>query len=93
MNSRTPPEQRPTVFLERTSYRRRRLRDVRRLLPFIGALLFLVPLLWNAGGETRTAMAMVYLFGAWAVLIALAAILSRPLKTRDDVAQQSNGPD
>lgn len=34
------------LFLERRSYRQRRLLDAARLLPVLGALLWLVPLLW-----------------------------------------------
>ena len=41
----------PAVFLERQSYRRRRLMDAAKLLPLLGVLLFAVPLLWP-GPET-----------------------------------------
>ena len=45
----------PAVFLERQSYRRRRLMDVARLLPILGAALFAVPLLWpRAPRDTPT---------------------------------------
>jgi len=65
------------VFLERQSYRRRRLLDVARLLPLLGALLLLVPLLWpgsDGGADTvPPAMpmsgAMTYVFFVWAALI------------------------
>ncbi|WP_255731443.1 hypothetical protein [Phaeobacter sp. B1627] len=36
-------------FVEQRTYRRRRLMDIARLAPLIGALLFLVPLLWPEG--------------------------------------------
>ena len=79
----------PPVFLERQSYRRRRLMDAARLLPLLGALLFAVPLLWPAPkgavvaeagtmadgpGAVTMSEAMVYVFGVWAVLIALCAL-------------------
>ena len=65
----------PPVFLERQSYRRRRLMDAARLLPVLGALLFAVPLLWTgadsagSGDPTPTSRAILYIFTAWALLI------------------------
>lgn len=73
----------PSVFLERQSYRRRRLMDGARLLPIIGAALFMVPLLWPKVGDenlaaepVKTSTAMIYVFGIWALLIVLAAVFS-----------------
>lgn len=76
-------------FLERRSYRRRRLSDAARLLPVLGTVLFLLPVLWAAGPGGTTARSGLYLFGSWFVLILIAAALSRPLTrvaeaTRDD---------
>ena len=74
--------ERGAVFLERQSYRRRRLTDSIRMLPVIGALLWLVPLLWSRGTEETpdrvmsTADAMIYTFGVWLLLIVLAFALS-----------------
>ncbi len=69
----------PPVFLGRHSYRRRRLMDAARLLPFLGMLLFAVPLLWP-GADTAgvadpmpTSRAILYIFSSWALLI-LAAV-------------------
>lgn len=66
----------PPVFLERQSYRRRRLTDAARLLPLAGAALFAVPLLWptaeDAGSGIApmpTSVAIIYLFSIWAALI------------------------
>jgi hypothetical protein len=78
---------RPPMFLERRSYRRRRLGDAARLLPVFGLVMILLPLLW--GPETDqaahlTAWEGVYLFVVWAALIAAAAILSRALTKSDD---------
>ncbi|PRX34954.1 hypothetical protein SAMN05216257_102572 [Meinhardsimonia xiamenensis] len=70
-----PP--RAPLFLERGSYRRRRLTDAARVLPFLGVFLFLLPLIWREGSST--AKGMIYLFSAWGVLIALAWAMSRPL--------------
>ena len=69
------------LFVERRAYRRRRLRDAARVLPVVGAMLFLVPLLWMGGGET--AGGGIYLFVIWALLIVAAAAISRPL-SRDE---------
>ncbi|QBF32563.1 hypothetical protein [Thalassococcus sp. S3] len=66
----------PSVFLERQSYRRRRLLDAARFLPVLGALLFAFPLLWpkpETGEAVSMSSAMLYVFGVWAVLIGLAA--------------------
>jgi len=68
------------VFLERRTYRRRRMMDAARLLPVIGVLLFLVPLLWQPGENATTARGVSYVFVIWAVLIVAAGWLSRKLK-------------
>lgn len=68
--------QQEPLFLARQSYRRRRLEDAARLLPWIGGFLFGLPLLWTGA---RTATGLVYLFAAWMVLIAVALFLSRRL--------------
>ena len=69
------------VFLERRSYRRRRLVDAARLVPMMGAALWLVPLLWPDGAMSSTAM--LYVFGVWAALIVLTVLLSRGLSRSD----------
>lgn len=73
----------PPVFLERRSYRRRRLMDAARLLPILGAMLFLVPLVWPTAGDeaaiddpVRTSVAMIFVFGVWAVLIVCTMVFS-----------------
>lgn len=97
---------RPAVFLERRSYRRRRLADAARMLPFFGALLFAVPLLWphpdptaTSTGEAATqavpmSAAMLYVFAAWAGLVVMGAvlgILTRELGTGTDSGQDGPG--
>ena len=66
------------LFLERRSYRRRRLMDVAKLLPILGSVLFLVPLFWLLGGSTAkavpTSRAVIYIFGVWALLICVNAL-------------------
>lgn len=63
------------VFLERQSYRRRRMGDATKLLPVVGLVLFLLPVLWAR--TATTAGGIVYLFTVWAGLILVVAILSR----------------
>ena len=68
---RTPP---PSVFLERRSYRRRRMMDALRLLPILGGMLFMLPLFWpNADGTGADAVpmstAVIYVFVVWMLLI------------------------
>ena len=75
----------PPVFLERQSYRRRRLMDAARMLPLFGVLIFAVPLLWpnpdateiTAEGVRTVQMsdAILYIFASWAVLICLSVLL------------------
>lgn len=70
------------AFLAPAPYRRRRLADAARLLPFAGLILMLLPLAWEPGepGAARdTAGDTVYLFALWAVLIAAAAALAPAL--------------
>ena len=74
-----------TLFLARASYRRRRLIDAARLLPVLGAFLFLLPVLWapaeGMNGTGRdTATDGLYLFAAWAVLIVFAALMAPGLR-------------
>ena len=85
-----PP--RAPLFLERETYRRRRIMDGARILPVAGFVLILLPVLWTRGGDpgtvtgsptgtaTGTAAEAVYLFALWLVLILVAALLARPLR-------------
>jgi amino acid transporter len=66
-------------FLARGSYRRRRLVDAARVLPFVGAFLFVLPMLWGDEAPVRTAWGGIYIFAAWASLIIASALLSHLL--------------
>ena len=93
----TPPDEaqrqstaRPSIFLERQSYRRRRLTDAARLLPFLGAALLALPLLWpdQSGGEgaVQLSAAIFYIFICWGALIVISVIFgfaARRLATRE----------
>lgn len=69
-------------FLERSSYRQRRLRDAARILPLFATVLMFLPLMWPRAepDQSLTSTGMVYLFGLWAVLVIVAFALSRVLK-------------
>ncbi len=66
-------------FVERRTYRRRRLMDIARLLPLLGALLLTIPLLWpnpdpypapGSQSGMATSVAITYIFVVWTGLIA-----------------------
>ena len=90
-------EKRLSVFLERSSYRRRRARDASRVLPILCLFLFSIPGLWQVGtGEIVLSEALTFLFAVWCVAILIAAALSRFLSepvVGDDASsdQQSGG--
>ena len=69
-------EPRMPLFVERQTYRRRRIVDAARALPLLGVLLWSVPLLWALPDEPmRASTALIYVFGIWMGLIASAAAL------------------
>lgn len=84
------------LFLARRTYRRRRLIDAIRLVPVLGALLFLLPGLNISDGWGGTFAGGVYLFLCWLGLIILTAILSRrvsrPHPDAPDQAEASGAP-
>lgn len=82
-----------SVFLERTSYRQRRLRDAARILPLLGIILWLVPLLWPANpAEPDMPAAFIYTFVIWVILIVMAALISLRLRS-DDPAPNADSSD
>lgn len=85
-----PP--RNQVFLERRSYRMRRLGDAARLLPVLGLVLLLLPLFWapeTAQAPRMTSWDGLYLFAIWGGLIGFAALLSRRLTRMGDLPAQA----
>jgi hypothetical protein len=85
------------VFLERRSYRQRRLMDFARLLPLLGIVLWLVPLLWPQAdlasdpvrdpattGAMSMSAAILYIFGVWVVLVAGALFVAGLLNDTTD---------
>ncbi|MBT8459608.1 MAG: hypothetical protein HKP37_06365 [Boseongicola sp.] len=65
------------VFLERQSYRRRRLSDAARMTPVVGLVLILLPLLW--ADQATTSSGILYVFSVWAILIAVTRVISKKL--------------
>lgn len=85
-----PPQK--AVFLERTSYRQRRLRDAARVLPLLGVILWMVPLLWPADvAATDMSAAVIYTFFVWVILIVLSAVISLRLRSDDQAPTLDNG--
>jgi hypothetical protein len=89
------------LFLDPDRYRKRRLMDASRMLPVLGAFLFLLPVLWKpeVSGHS-TAIEGVYLFVVWLVLILLAALFAPGLAAgearvagRSPPAGDVEGPD
>lgn len=81
------------LFLERRSYRHRRLMDAARLLPVLGVLLFLVPLLFapDAEGRTDTSSVTIYVFCIWAALIVAAALIATRLSRHGQDSPDARG--
>jgi uncharacterized membrane protein len=73
------------VFLQRASYRQRRLRDAAKLIPFLGIILWVIPLAWSK--DTADAQigsnGLIYIFGVWVVLIVLTALLASRIRADD----------
>lgn len=73
------------LFVERGSYRQRRMMDAVRLLVFFGTGLWMLPLLWPtqtvvASEAIPMSRALLYVFGVWWVLIASTYLLTRQLR-------------
>ena len=81
----------PPLFLARAPYRRRRLRDAARLLPILGMLLLLLPLLWT--DEARPSLSsgdVIYFFCVWLGLIGLAAAFAQGLNRGDTTEEEED---
>lgn len=73
---------RPPEFLERNTYRLRRLMDAARFLPVFGLILLMLPLMRESGdGEApRAGQEAVYLFLVWLGLVLAAFLMSLGLR-------------
>ncbi len=91
MSRQTPPP----VFLQKASYRQRRLRDAAKLMPFLGIVLWAIPLAWSStDGDTPVGTnGLIYVFGVWVFLIILTGILASRIKSdRSSSDQGEDGP-
>lgn len=78
-----------SFFLPQDSFRRRRLADAARVLPVLGGILMMIPMLWgsNDTGDVeaaKTSNAAIYVFVLWAIVIVAAAILAPFLAQIED---------
>lgn len=71
------------IFVERQTYRRRRLVDAARALPVLGVLLWLLPLLWAVPDTPpRASTGLIYVFVIWCGLPLMAGVLIRAMNRR-----------
>ena len=70
------------VFLQRANYRQRRVRDAARLIPFVGVVLWALPMSWAQSGDEGHVGSggLIYIFAVWVVLIVLAAFLASRIR-------------
>ncbi|MCB1342527.1 MAG: hypothetical protein KDK24_15950 [Pseudooceanicola sp.] len=95
-----PDKPRPDALqLDRQALNRRRLSDLARLLPLAGAGLLMVPVLWPGVPETaagvapvRTSQAVLYIFGCWLALIAIAVAFGVAVRRTDADGADGSGP-
>lgn len=79
------------LFVERQTYRRRRLVDAARALPVLGGLLWLLPLLWSVPEQpTSASTGLIYVFSVWLGLPVIVGVLIRAMNRR---AQATNPED
>lgn len=72
------------LFLERQTYRRRRLGDLIKLLPVFGTLLFVIPVLWGSeDSPAKTSSVGLYLFAVWGGLVVALLVLSSLRRSSD----------
>ncbi|MFV0385774.1 hypothetical protein [Paracoccus sp. (in: a-proteobacteria)] len=66
------------LFLERASFRRRRLGDAARVLPVCAVLAMMLPVWWMPR-QFSFGLGTLWLFGMWALLILAVHLLHRAL--------------
>lgn len=67
------------VFLERSTYRMRRVIDAIRLVPIFGAVLWIIPIFMRSGSDEIGSIStlMIYVFSVWLILIVSSFLLVR----------------
>ncbi len=80
----------PLIFLERRTYRVRRLIDAIRLVPILGMLLWTIPIIirQDVNDPAPISSVMIYIFVIWAILIVASFLLVRWI-TRTDSSWDS----
>ena len=76
------------LFLERASFRRRRMGDAARVLPILALIVTLVPVWWLPDAVSGVT-GMVWAFVLWAALIVAIAVLHRALIRADAAAKRA----
>jgi hypothetical protein len=88
--SRSP---KPPIFLQRANYRQRRVRDAAKLIPFVGIVLWALPMSWAQSADEGHvgSEGLIYIFAVWVVLIVLAAFLASRIRaeTSQDATDDS----
>mgnify|MGYP006310490859 CR=1 FL=1 len=78
------------LFVERQTYRLRRLRDAARALPVLAVMLWMVPIFWAGADRPVSASgALTYLFGTWLLLGLAAGVLIRVIERAERRAAES----
>lgn len=79
--STNAPANARTVIVARAAYRHRRMIYAAALFPIAGAILLVLPLLWERpdGGAARTSHVLIYVFTVWTLLVILSAAITRGL--------------
>jgi hypothetical protein len=89
-----------TVFLQRDTYRRRRIGDAIKLLPIVGLVLFFMPLILGTPDRpAQTSSLGLFIFFSWCVLIGMSVLLvalfnrvpNRPQETAQKGAEDRSG--
>lgn len=79
---------RDRLYLERQTYQRRRLGDAAKLVPLLGFLLLLLPVLLKTTND-----ALIYIFSVWAILIVVIYLISRKLALPSEPTEPRDVPD
>ncbi len=81
------------IYLERRSYRLRRLSEGLLFLQFLTFALWILPFLWQSS-DTRGLNTILWIFGVWMIAIVVSLVINRILHVSDnDHAEIGNPPD
>ncbi len=90
----TRPERR--LFLERRGYTQKRIIDGARLLPVLGLVLFMVPLIWPKADEDvviESSTSTLYIFAVWFALIFVGGFLAMRVGAISEPQEQDTSND